>query len=138
MSSSTTSEPPIDIAVCGGGLGGLALTIGLLRHPHIRVHVYESAHAFAEIGAGVGFGPNSRRAIAMIDEGILKGYERSETINMWEEKKETYFAFRFGMPGDEGRRMHVGEKFCEVKSEEGQVGNSAVHRVSASYSLSVP
>lgn len=64
MTDSTTPSPnsaaqkPFTIAVCGGGIGGLALAIGLLHHG-VPVHVYDAAHAFAEIGASVAFGPNS-------------------------------------------------------------------------------
>jgi salicylate hydroxylase len=49
---------PINLAIIGGGLAGLALTIGLLPYSTIRVTIYESAPAFAEIGVGVAFGPN--------------------------------------------------------------------------------
>lgn len=41
---------PIDVAIVGGGIGGLALTIGLLQYPHVRVRVYEAASQFSEIG----------------------------------------------------------------------------------------
>jgi hypothetical protein len=47
-------DSKISIAICGG-IGGLSLAIGLLRHPHLDVHIYESAAAFGEIGAGVSF-----------------------------------------------------------------------------------
>ena len=137
MPSSATSEFPINIAICGGGLGGLALAVGLLRHSHVKVHIYEAAHAFAEIGAGVSFGPNSRRAMSMIDEELVKGYERTETINMWAEKRDTYFDFRVGMSKEEERGMRPGQSFCEVK-HEGVVASSCVHRVSCTsyYELS--
>lgn len=42
------------VSIIGGGIGGLTLAIGLLKHPHIDVQVYESAPSFGEIGAGVG------------------------------------------------------------------------------------
>lgn len=42
---------PFHIAIVGGGIGGLTTAIGLLRQG-ISFTVYESAPAFAEIGAG--------------------------------------------------------------------------------------
>lgn len=40
----------IDVAIVGGGIGGLALAIGLQQYPHVRVRIYEAASKFAEIG----------------------------------------------------------------------------------------
>ena len=44
------------IAIVGGGIGGLCLALGLRKHSHIDVQIYEAAHAFSEIGAGIGVG----------------------------------------------------------------------------------
>ncbi|KAF9255116.1 FAD/NAD(P)-binding domain-containing protein [Marasmius fiardii PR-910] len=50
------------IAMVGGGLCGLATAYPLLK-AGITVKVFEAAHKFEEIGAGVGFGPNAIRAL---------------------------------------------------------------------------
>ena len=72
----------------------ITIAIGLLRQK-AKVHIYEAAHACTEIGAGMAFGPNSRRAMALIDERIHgEGYERRATGNGWSEKERTYFEFR--------------------------------------------
>ena len=101
MSTSTSTPTPprtkISIAICGGGIGGLALAIGLLRHPHLSVHIYESAPAFAEIGAGVSFGPNAMRAMRLIDPSVQRGYDRRRTENEAADKKDAWFDFRWGM-----------------------------------------
>jgi salicylate hydroxylase len=44
------------IAIIGGGLAGLTLSIGLTRRG-IKHKMYESAAEFAEIGAGIAMGP---------------------------------------------------------------------------------
>jgi NAD(P)-binding Rossmann-like domain len=38
----------------GGGIGGLTLAVALSHYPDIDVDIYESAHKFTEIGAGIG------------------------------------------------------------------------------------
>jgi salicylate hydroxylase len=53
----SSSNKPIDIAIVGGGFGGLSL-IGLQKYPHINAHIYEAKQKFSEIGAGVVLGPN--------------------------------------------------------------------------------
>lgn len=43
-------KEPIHIAIVGGGIGGLALSIGLQKYSHVHVKIYEAASKFAEIG----------------------------------------------------------------------------------------
>src|SRR5690242_6572346 len=84
------------IAIVGGGLGGLALAIGLLRHG-IHVHVYESTESFSEIGAGVAFGVNATTALHLIDPRLLEGYKKHATFNADDERSSTFATFRWGM-----------------------------------------
>jgi salicylate hydroxylase len=74
-----SQETPL-IAIVGGGLAGLTLSIGLTRHgiPH---HIYEAAGAFAEIGAGIALGPNSITALELIDPRIKEGLSKCITYN---------------------------------------------------------
>jgi salicylate hydroxylase len=116
-------QHPFSIAIAGGGIGGLALAIGLL-HQNVPVHVYEAAPAFAEIGAGVAFGPNSLRAMSLISPSIREGYEHRATNNAFDNKKGTWFDFRYGMDSRDGRGS-AGDKIAEVKCKTGQ---SSVHR----------
>ncbi|KAH8802592.1 hypothetical protein F5884DRAFT_823757 [Xylogone sp. PMI_703] len=83
----------IDIAIVGGGIGGLALSIGLQQYSHIRVKIYEAASKFSEIGAGVFFGANAIRAMTLIHPAIGEAYSRISTSAGWESKKDTYFDF---------------------------------------------
>ena len=72
-------QPALDqdfhIAIVGAGLGGIALAIALNRHG-VPYTVYESAAAFATVGAGVGIGPNSLRAMDSIDERFRNEFEK--------------------------------------------------------------
>ncbi|KAJ8117234.1 hypothetical protein OPT61_g1524 [Boeremia exigua] len=89
------------IAIVGGGLGGLALAVGLLKHG-IHIHIYESTGAFSEIGAGVAFGINSTTALHLIDPRLLEGYKKHATFNADQDRSNTFMSFRWGM--DEGTR----------------------------------
>jgi salicylate hydroxylase len=120
-------KKPINLAVIGGGLAGLALTIGLLPHAHnIKTTVYESAPAFAEIGVGVAFGPNVVRAMGMISPAILKGFKKHVTGNSptYPELANVWASFRYGMDsktaGGSGRKY--GDLICHLEGTEGGLG----------------
>jgi salicylate hydroxylase len=128
MSPTDTPKKPFHIAVCGGGIGGLCMTIGLL-HQNISCTLYEAAPAFAEIGGGVSFGPNAVRAMSLIDPDIQKGYDRSATSNGWPEKKKTWFDFRIGMEREGWKGAapaKEGTKIAQVNA--GDMGQSSAHR----------
>ncbi|KIW13655.1 hypothetical protein PV08_08846 [Exophiala spinifera] len=76
--SSMLKESPI--AIVGGGLAGLTLSIGL-SHNNIPHKIYESALAFSEIGAGIALGPNSVKALELIDSAIGEGFKKCVTYN---------------------------------------------------------
>ncbi|KZM28420.1 Salicylate 1-monooxygenase [Ascochyta rabiei] len=97
------------IAIIGGGLGGLALAIGLLKHG-IHVQIYEAAAEFSEIGAGVAFGINSITALHLIDPKLLEGYKKHATFNADHHRSNTFMSFRWGT--DE--RSHDGNKAGDV------------------------
>ena len=105
------------------------MTIGLL-HQNISCKIYESAPAFAEIGAGVSFGPNAIRAMALIDPEIESGYQKIATSNAFPSKKTSWFDFRLGMKENAWKEFK-----CPGKEDQwvagvkaGSVGQSSVHR----------
>jgi salicylate hydroxylase len=113
------------------------MTIGLL-HQGISCTVYEAAPAFAEIGAGVSFGPNAIRAMSLIDPEIKIGYDKIATSNAWPEKQKFWFEFNLGVKnGKEGwkdlasaatedKGFEEGKRIAQVVA--GTVGQSSVHR----------
>lgn len=52
----------IEVAVIGGGIGGLSAALQLLK-VGLDVHVYEQAPCIAEIGAGIQISPNASRLL---------------------------------------------------------------------------
>ena len=52
----------LDVAVLGGGIGGLTAGLALWRRG-LNVQVFEQAPEFAEVGAGVALGPNALRLL---------------------------------------------------------------------------
>ncbi|KAH6649348.1 hypothetical protein F5144DRAFT_634596 [Chaetomium tenue] len=61
--------PPIHLALIGAGITGTTLSLALTRRgiPHT---VYEQAAQPTELGAGLGFGPNAARAMAIADPRV--------------------------------------------------------------------
>ena len=83
-----TELSPI-IAIIGGGLAGLTLSIGLTRHG-IKHKIYEAAAEFSEIGAGIAMGPNAIGALTLIDQRIRDCYDRCATYNESEDLRDTW------------------------------------------------
>jgi hypothetical protein len=67
------------IAIVGGGIGGLCLALGLRKHSHIDVQIYEAAHAFSEIGAGIGVGRNAQQALELLGPDVYAAYKKQAT-----------------------------------------------------------
>ena len=60
------------VLIVGGGIGGLAVAIGLAQGGH-QVRLLEQAPEFAEVGAGIQLAPNATRALARL--GLLEAAE---------------------------------------------------------------
>lgn len=76
------SKERISLAIVGGGIAGLTLSIALLKHcPSVSLTLYESASAFGEIGAGVGFQPVMVRTMCLIDPRIAAAFEKCNKGN---------------------------------------------------------
>lgn len=144
--TSTGSAQVPSIAIVGGGIAGLTLALNLLKlskssdpasassssPPRFAVTVYESAHAFGEIGAGVSFGPNASHAMKCIGPEVYDAFEKTETTNQSPDKLDVWFDFRLGesvggkfkVEGEEGAAPEdgTGELIATVRCQNGQRG----------------
>ena len=105
---------PLNIAIVGGGIAGLALALGLHRHG-IAARVYEAAPEIAEIGVGITLLPHGMREIAQL------GLER-EILAAGIENRESAFFNRFGQKlFAEERGKHAGYPNPEVGIHRGRL-----------------
>ncbi|KAK4983607.1 hypothetical protein LTR66_002820 [Elasticomyces elasticus] len=80
-------SPKIKIAIAGGGIGGLCLAAGLVKKPHIDVHIYESVPEYKDVGAGLALHMNAIKAMDLIGPEVKKAYF-SKALFMGEEEQE--------------------------------------------------
>src|SRR5690242_10565827 len=62
LRSASVREAPMNIAIVGAGIGGLAAAALLQRAGH-HVNVYEHAPRFARVGAGIQMAPNAIKVL---------------------------------------------------------------------------
>ena len=89
-----STEETVSVAIIGGGIGGLCLALGLLKQPHLDVQVYEAAHIFSEIGAGVALGHNAERALELIGPAAKHAMEKHATGNIWASHSNTFADYK--------------------------------------------
>jgi salicylate hydroxylase len=110
------NHPTFPIAIVGGGLGGLALAIGLSKR-NVKVCIYEATGSFSQIGAGVAFGPNSTRALHLIDPALLQGYKEHATFNEDRTRDDTFLSFRWGMDERKEGGARAGDLMCYIEDK---------------------
>lgn len=126
----SSSATPLRIAIVGGGIGGLTFLLGLLEHTspeYIEAHLYETAPAFGEIGAGIAFGSNSIRAMELIKPAIAAAYEKHATFHSDDSARErkVWSTYSMGMDGKGGNTLKAGDRIHEVHAS---IERSSVHR----------
>jgi 2-polyprenyl-6-methoxyphenol hydroxylase-like FAD-dependent oxidoreductase len=110
-----SDESDFVVAIIGGGITGLALAIGLLQR-NIKFTIYERAHSFREIGAGIGFTPNAEKAMTALNPALHAAFRKVAAQN-----DEDYFYYMDGYnyseknPGHENTilKLHLGERGFE-------------------------
>lgn len=130
-----------NIAIIGGGIAGVTLAIALLTHaPSLPITLYESASAFGEIGAGVGFEPVMVRTMDLIDSRIAVAFKKCAAGSTFTDPP-TWFTVRVGdqrkvigdvdegivlETADREKKVRLGERLFTIPSRGGPRGG--VHR----------
>lgn len=112
----------LPIAIIGGGLAGICLSIGLIKYgiPH---KIYESAKGFGEVGYGVAMAPNAQAALKAINPRLAECLERCVTRNSYPDKKGNWLTFRHAMADK------FGENILEISATgKTEQGFGSVHR----------
>ena len=116
-----STKQDLEFAIIGGGIGGLSLGLALL-HRNINVQIYEAAHHFGEIGAGVSFTPNAIHAMTICHPGIEGAFQEVRTGNSWKSKETSWFDVYDGIGKPEGENSDF--LFTLTSS----LGQNGVHR----------
>ena len=74
----------LSVAIVGGGIGGLAAALSLLRAGH-DVHVYEQARAIGAIGAGIQISPNASRILYRL--GLAEAMSARGVKPLWRHQR---------------------------------------------------
>ena len=87
----------LDLAVIGGGLAGLTLSIALTNFG-VKHTVYEGANCFSDLGAGISTGKNAIAALTLIDPRIIECYDRCAPLRCSPGGSHLpHMSFRWGM-----------------------------------------
>lgn len=133
---SSPSPPTFQIAIIGGGIGGLTTALSLATHnndpnnlnlnhkQNLTITVYEQAPAYKEIGAGIGIGVNAGRILRKLGvydqvnaiSGERNGVHRS--LRRWDNGEEIVSVGAM----DEDDKNH------QTDSNGGGVRQLSVHR----------
>lgn len=91
-----SASQPLEIAIIGAGIGGLALAIALKDSPH-NITLYEAAPEFKEIGAGVAFSANALQALKLIQPSLLDAYMAKADVDKGDhEGRDHVMDYRLG------------------------------------------
>ena len=96
----TSPGKQLQIAVVGGGLGGLSLAIGLVQRG-ISAQVYEGASSWTDAGAGLVFAKNAMDAMKKVSPDIYDAFAKRSSGQGWDSKKTTYMDYRNGLTDGE-------------------------------------
>jgi len=76
--------PTLNIAIIGGGPGGLSSAITLSKLPHTHVTLYEQARELREIGAGIQIGFNCWKVLELLGaDGGVRGHVQKSILHRY-------------------------------------------------------
>lgn len=75
-------NPPIRVAIIGGGLAGASLIHALIKYSHLDVHIFEAAKEFKEAGMAIGIARNAQAALDLIGPSAAQCLDRAKAVPM--------------------------------------------------------
>ncbi|KAI0151151.1 salicylate hydroxylase [Pestalotiopsis sp. NC0098] len=75
-------NPPIRVAIIGGGLAGASLIHALIQYSHLDVHIFEAAKEFKEAGMAIGIARNAQAALDLIGPSAAQCLDRAKAVPM--------------------------------------------------------
>lgn len=109
----SAKAPLLKVAIAGGGIAGLALARGLVKKPHIDVHIYEAVDKFKDVGAGLALHLNAIKAMALIGPEVKQVYfDKALTLGDEDQEMVTEVILAEG--------PHAGELVAELGRAKGR------------------
>ncbi|KAK3987307.1 hypothetical protein QBC44DRAFT_246063 [Cladorrhinum sp. PSN332] len=109
-----STAPTISIAIIGGGIAGLSLAAGLIKKPHLDVHVYEAVAEHNDVGAGLALHRNAIKAMSLIGPDVYQAYLDKAIDIASEADGEMATQLYFG------QGPHAGESVAELGRAKGR------------------
>lgn len=74
----------LEVAIIGGGPGGLSTAIALSQIPNVELALYEQAKILREVGAGISIGPNTWNVLELLGvaDSLTSGHATTTILNM--------------------------------------------------------
>ncbi|UNI22110.1 Salicylate 1-monooxygenase [Purpureocillium takamizusanense] len=85
------------LAIVGGGIVGVILTLGLLRRK-VSVRLYEQSTGFQEIGAGIAFSACARRCMELIDPLIIEALQSCGAVSVSDDTNDLRWVDGYNQP----------------------------------------
>ena len=139
MPASPSSSSPLPVLVAGGGIGGLAAALALVRQG-FQVTVLEQAAEIGEIGAGIQLGPNAFHAFDALGVGdkargravytdCMVMHDAVDESQVGRIETGEAFRQRFGNPYAVIHRVDIHKSLLEGAVETGRVAFHTSTRV---------
>lgn len=121
---------PIEVAVVGGGIVGMALALGLLQRG-IRVRIWEQSRNVREIGAGLAFTANAVSCMRLLNPAVVDALRSVATTNGDEEYPNDYLRWVDGYHQDAKDPRHEELLFTLYAGVRGFEGCHRAHLLEA-------